>query len=139
MAAHPESSRIYWIDAGITQTHNPNLLRTLPQRLQKYNKFVFLSHYYIDNTEIHGFVREGVHKYCKKTFVDRIMKGFFFGGNIDRMAEIMELYERVLIDSLAERYLSGADETYHTILVNQRPDLFDQVIIPHCFDTTNSL
>ena len=139
VAAHPESSRIYWIDAGITQTHNPNLLRTLPQRLQKYNKFVFLSHYYIDNTEIHGFVREGVHKYCKKTFVDRIMKGFFFGGNIDRMAEIMELYERVLIDSLAERYLSGADETYHTILVNQRPDLFDQVIIPHCFDTTNSL
>ena len=106
--------------------------------LLKYNKFMFLSHYYIDNTEIHGFLREGVHKYCNKSFVDRIMKGFFFGGKVDKIDEIINLYNDIITKSLDEKYL-GVDETYHTIMVNQKPDLFDQIIITDCYNTMKFL
>ena len=71
------SSRFYWIDAGITRTHKVELLKNICGPLKKHNDFIFLSHKYTDNTEIHGFLREGIHKYCNKKFVDRIMKGFF--------------------------------------------------------------
>ena len=132
------SDRFYWLDAGITKTHKPELLRNMHTGLLKYNKFMFLSHHYTDNTEIHGFKREGVHKYCNKEFVDRIMKGFFFGGKCDNLDNIMALYNKIIIDTLDEKYL-GADETIFTILVNQMPDWFDQIVINGCYDTMKYL
>jgi hypothetical protein len=62
------------------------------------------------------------------------MKGFFFGGKVDKMDEMFAVYNEIIIKSLEEKYL-GADETYFTILVNQRPELFDQVIVPNCINT----
>jgi hypothetical protein len=132
------SDRFYWLDAGITKTHRPELLINMHTRLLKYNKFLFLSHHYIDNTEIHGFKREGVHKYCNKSFVDRIMKGFFFGGKVDNLTNIMTLYNKIIIDTLDEKYL-GTEETYFTILANQKPEWFDQIIIKGCYDTLQYL
>lgn len=128
------SNSFFWIDAGITKTHEPLLLQKMNPSLLKYHKFIFLSHRYVDNTEVHGFLREGLHRHCNKPFVDRIMKGFFFGGRVDKLDEILELYNKVITETLNDRLL-GCDETYFTILVNQRPDLFDQIIIPHCFNT----
>jgi hypothetical protein len=128
------TARFYWADAGISRTHDIKLLSNMYDSLLKYNKFMFLSHLYTDNTEIHGFLREGVHKYCNKLFVERIMKGFFWGGKIDKFDEIIDLYNDIITKSLEENYL-GLDETYFTIMVNQKPELFDQIIIPHCHNT----
>ena len=132
------TTRFYWADAGITRTHDIKLLSNMSGSLLKYNKFLYLSHYYINNTEIHGFLREGVHKYCNKPFVDRIMKGFFWGGKVDNLNEIIDLYNDILKKSLDEKYL-GLDETYHTIMVNQKPNLFDQIIITDCYNTMKFL
>jgi hypothetical protein len=132
------SDKFYWIDAGITKTHDPNLLIQMIPKLLKYDKFLFMSHLYRDNTEIHGFLREGVHKHCNVNFVERIMKGFFFGGKVDKFNEIMKLYHNVIDTTLNEFYL-GCDETYFTIMVHQRPELFEQIIVPHCYNTLNNL
>ena len=133
-----KSDRFYWIDAGITKTHAPNLIQEMCPKLLKYDKFLFLSLYYASNTEIHGFLREGVHKHCNVDFVDRIVKGFFFGGNIDKIDEILELYHNIIDKTLEEKYL-GTEETYFTIMKYQRPDLFDIANIEHCFDTMQFL
>jgi hypothetical protein len=106
--------------------------------LLKYDKFIFLSHHYTDNTEIHGFKREGVHKYCNKHFIDRIMKGFFFGGKVDNLRNIIDLYNKIIIDTLDEKYL-GTEETYFTILVNKMPEWFHQITIGGCYDTMHYL
>ena len=132
------SNRYYWIDAGITKTHAPKLIQQMIPNLLKYDKFLFMSHLYRDNTEIHGFLREGVHKHCNVSFVDRIMKGFFFGGRVNNFDEIMDLYHNIIDKTLHEKYL-GTEETYFTIMVYQRPDLFDKIIIPHCINTMNYL
>jgi hypothetical protein len=128
------TTRFYWADAGITRTHDIKLLRNMSDSLLKYNKFMFLSHYYVDNTEIHGFLREGIYKYCNKSFIDRIMKGFFFGGKVDNLNEIIDLYNDIIKKSLDEKYL-GVDETYFTIMVNQKPELFNQIMITDCHNT----
>jgi len=132
------STFFYWLDAGITRTHNVDLLKNMCNKLVKYGKFLFLSHKYISNTEIHGFLRKNIHEYCGVNFVDRIMKGFLFGGNIDKFDEILTLYKSIVLKSLSEK-LMGADESIFTIMVNQRPDLFDQVIINDCIDTPKYL
>jgi hypothetical protein len=126
-----KSSRFYWLDAGITKNHEVEALRSMIPKLVKYNKFMFFSHYYPDNQEIHGFRREGVHQYCGIPFVDRIMKGFFWGGVSDKIDEIVSHYTTILKKSLEDGYL-GADETIFTILVHQHPDLFDKVMITDC-------
>ena len=128
------SKQIFWIDAGYTRTHDTNLLRNIEKQLLKYNKFLFLSHSYTTNTEIHGFLRTGMNYFCNKEFVDRIMKGFFFGGNIEHLDSILGLFHKIIEDSLEKKFL-GVDETYYTIMINQRPELFKEVIIPTCMNT----
>jgi hypothetical protein len=132
------SSHFYWLDAGITKNHDIDLLRGMIPKLLPYKKFMFLSLLYRDNTEIHGFLREGVHKYCKMPFVERIMKGFFFGGNTSDFYEILNLYKDIISKSLDEGYL-GADETIFTIMSYQRNDLFDKVLIETCDNVTRYL
>jgi hypothetical protein len=125
------SGRFYWLDAGITKNHDVNLLRNMIPSLMKYTNFTVFSHYYVDNTEIHGFLREAVHRYCNVSFVDRIMKGFFWGGTSKNLNEIVELYNNIIDKSLNEKLL-GLDETILTIISYKRPDLFDKVIIHNC-------
>lgn len=125
------STRFYWVDAGITKNHAVPLLRNMLPDLIKHEKFTFFSHKYTDNTEIHGFLRDGVHRYCGVDFVDRIMKGFFFGGDVTHIKEIVDLHNSIIHSSIAEKLL-GIDETIFTIMSYQRPDLFDKVLITDC-------
>lgn len=132
------TTNFYWLDAGITKNHAVPLLRRMVPDLLKYKKFIFFSHYYPDNTEIHGFLREGVHQYCNVPFVDRIMKGFFLGGDVSHIDEIVNLQESILRSSLEEKLL-GLDETIFTIMTYQSPDLFDKVVITDCSNVTRFL
>jgi hypothetical protein len=125
------SQHFYWIDAGITKNHDIVVLRDMLPKLAKYSKFLFFSLHYPDNTEIHGFLREGIHKYCNRDFVEYIMKGFFFGGDVRHLSEILALFDTILSDSLAKGYL-GTEESIFTIMSYQKPDLFDQVRITSC-------
>lgn len=126
-----KSKHFYWLDAGITKNHDMLLLRNMLPKLSTYTKFIFFSHLYRDNTEIHGFLREGAHRYCNLPFVERIMKGFFFGGSVSQFDDILSLYNNILYKSLEEGYL-GLDETIFTIMSYQKPELFNKVIIADC-------
>lgn len=129
-----KSNKFFWIDAGYTRTHDTKLLTNFEERLLKYDKFLFLSHKYVTNTEVHGLLRTGMNRFCNKDFVDRIMKGFFFGGDVKHIDNILELYNKIIKDTLEEKLL-GSDESYYTMMINQRPDLFEEVLIPHCYNT----
>jgi hypothetical protein len=125
------TTNFYWLDAGITKNHAVPLLRRMVPDLLKYKKFIFFSHYYSDNTEVHGFLRDGIHRYCGVPFVSRIMKGFFFGGETSRIDEIVDLQTSIITKSLNENLL-GTEESYFTIMESQCPDLFDKVLITDC-------
>jgi hypothetical protein len=129
-----KSNKFFWIDAGYTRTHDTKLLTNFEERLLKYDKFLFLSHNYVTNTEVHGFLRTGMNRFCKKDFIGRIMKGFFFGGDVKLIDNILELYNKIIQDTL-ELKLLGTEESYFTILVNQHPELFDEVLIKNCYNT----
>ena len=125
------SKKFYWLDAGITKNHDIQSLKSMVPKLLTYNNFIFFSHLYRDNTEIHGFLREGVHKYCGVVFVERIMKGFFFGGDITHIEAIVSLYNNIISNALKEGYL-GTEETIFTIMTHKNPTWFDKVIISDC-------
>jgi len=120
-----KSSKFFWVDCGMTREHDINVLKTFESRLDKYSKFLVMTQRYVDNTEIHGFLRTGMNKYCNVSFVDRIVKGPFFGGSVEQLDEIFKLYDDIIYKSLSEKLL-GPDETILTICLYQRPDLFDE-------------
>lgn len=129
-----KSEKFFWIDAGYTRTHDVKLLTDFEKRLSKYDKFIFLSHKYETNTEVHGFLRSGMNRFSNKDFIDRIMKGFFFGGDVKHIDKILELYNKIINDTLEDKLL-GCDESYYTILINKYPELFEEVLIKSCINT----
>lgn len=129
-----KSNKFFWVDAGYTRFHNVELLANFQEKLTKYDKFLFLSHKYVTNSEIHGFLRTGMNSFCNKDFISRIMKGFFFGGVVKDIDKILDLYNKIIKDTL-ELKLLGTEESYFTILINKYPDLFEEVLIKNCHNT----
>ncbi len=78
---------------------------------------------YTSNTEINGFSRLAINRYCKRDFVDKVTKGCLWGGNCENMYEIIHLYNSVMNQSVQDGYI-GTDESLFTIMVHQKPELF---------------
>ena len=123
------SSRLYWIDAGIIRTHNKMLFNdTLDFFLNQKDKFLFMTFNYTNNTEIHGFLRSGMNKFCNVNFVDRLSRAQFFGGVMTDIDKITNNYIDTLQLTLNEGYL-GTEESIFTILTYKHKELFDTVEI----------
>lgn len=122
-------ARFFWIDAGIHMhlypgEHglvNEDFFRTL---VRDKNKFQLLAKVYESNTEVHGFNREALARYCQTDFVDRCCKGGTFGGSAKSVLAVNKLYNALLEDTLNHNLL-GLDETLLTILSYRHPDLID--------------
>ena len=73
-----------WLDAGIAnaQCHPGYFSKPwLEDRLESHlNKFLFLCFPYEGHGEIHGFKRDGMNKFSKAKYVDRVARATFFGG-----------------------------------------------------------
>lgn len=123
------SSKIFWIDAGIIRTHNKLQFNSmLDEVLDKYHRFLFLTFNYNSNTEIHGFIRSGMNKYCNTNFVDKLARAQFFGGIMTNIDKITEYYLKILQETLDEGYL-GTEESIFTICMYKYKELFDTVEI----------
>jgi hypothetical protein len=123
------SSRLYWIDAGIIRTHNKMLFNdTFEFFLNQHEKFLFMIFKYINNTEIHGFLRSGMSKHCGVNFVDRLSRAQFFGGIMADIDKITDYYLDILTTTINEGYL-GTEESLFTILTYKYRELFDTVEI----------
>lgn len=118
------SDRLFWVDAGITNTVSPGYF-THDKVLNKisFDKFTFVCFPYDANTEVHGFDYK---KMCElsgtKTKV--VARGGFFGGDKDLISQMNVLYYDLLVETLNSGYM-GTEESLFTILLYQHPSLID--------------
>lgn len=122
------SKYFYWIDGGLTHTVPAGYFLTdkVLDKLASYSnsikKIVTINYPYESNTEIHGFERTAMARYCKTDFVRSISRGGFWGGKKDLIHKMNDLYYGVLHDTMNEG-LMGADECLFTILTHRHPEL----------------
>lgn len=115
-----------WIDAGIAnaQCHPGYFSKEwLEDRLCPHlNKFLFLCFPYEGHNEIHGFNREGMHKFSNVKYVDRVARATFFGGKKTECLFLSDKFREVAHQSLNEGYM-GTEESIYTILTYLYPDI----------------
>ena len=118
-----------WLDAGITNTINYDLLinSNFFEELSKYlDPFLFIRYtypYYGKGVgEIHGFDWEALNRYSGKV-TEWICRGGLFGGKKDAVKQANSLYWHTLNNSLNEGYM-GTEESIFSILADKHPHLF---------------
>ena len=123
------SKYFFWVDGGLTNTVNygyftsDNVLDNLENyMISNQKEFMNITYPYEGNTEIHGFERVAMARYCNTDFVGYVARGGFFGGEKQAIHNINTLYYSIVDSSLKEN-LMGADECFFTILCHKYPDL----------------
>lgn len=114
------STHLFWIDAGITNTVHPGYFThdNVIGKLHKYaNRFTFISFPYDGKVEIHGFKYPDICRYAE-TEVDKVTRGGFFGGPKHLIPKINELYYSLLGQTLNEG-LMGTEESIFTIITHK--------------------
>lgn len=120
------SDKLFWIDAGLTNTVHPGYF-THDQVLEKIDKitdkFNFVCFPYDGKVEIHGFEYNKMCEYSNSS-VDMVARGGFFGGDKNTISDINGLYYNLMLDTLSQGYM-GTEESLFTILTYRHPDLIN--------------
>lgn len=115
-----------WIDAGIAnaQCHPGYFSKPwLDERLSEHlNKFLFLCFPYDGHQEIHGFKRDGLHKFANTDYVNRVARATFFGGKKSECCFFSDKFREIAHKSLDQGYM-GTEESIYTILSYLYEDL----------------
>jgi hypothetical protein len=125
------SSYFYWIDAGISSTVHPGyfthdkVFDKLPEYTDAVEGFIFLSYPYEGSTEIHGFPRADIARYCGTDYVRYVCRGGFFGGTKSDINSMNSLYHGMLSGTLNEG-LMGTEESIFTILAHKFPEMISR-------------
>jgi len=124
------SEKLYWIDAGLSNTVHMGYLthdKVLPRIDDLFSNFTFICFPYIADKEIHGF---DINKMdiITGTRVDKVCRGGFFGGPVNLIRQMNTLYYN-LIKSTLERGLMGTEESLFSILLYNNPTIVDYVEI----------
>lgn len=118
------STHLYWLDAGITNTVHPGYFThdLVLDKLGEGEYISFVAFPYEANTEIHGFEYT---KLCQLAGakVDKVCRGGFFGGPVTLLSEFNGEYYRLLESTLNQGYM-GTEESLFTILLYQNPNLY---------------
>jgi hypothetical protein len=125
-----DSEKLYWIDAGLSNTVNLGYFtkdNVLPKIDNLFDKFTFICFPYQSNTEIHGFDIKQMDKYTRDR-VDKVCRGGFFGGPIEDIRQMNTLYYNLIKDTLSKG-LMGTEESLFSILLYNNPTLVDYVEI----------
>jgi len=120
------SEKIFWIDAGITNTVHLGYFthdKILDKINSFYNKFLFVCFPYDAETEIHGFDYPKLNGYAK-TIVKMVARGGFFGGDKETISTVNSLYYDLMSNTL-KNGLMGTEESLFSILLYKHPSLFD--------------
>lgn len=120
-----DSSHLFWIDAGITNTVHIGYFThdNVLDRISKFNKFNFICFPYDGKVEIHGFEYNKICQYSNQE-VDMVARGGFFGGGKDSISDLNSLYYSLMNDTLSQGYM-GTEESLFTILTYRHPDLIN--------------
>ena len=120
------SQKLYWIDAGITNTVNLGYFthdKVLNKIESKFNNFTFVCFPYEANKEVHGFDYD---KLCELSDENTkiVARGGFFGGDKESISQLNVLYYNLMMDTLSNGYM-GTEESIFTILLHKYPSLID--------------
>ena len=120
------SEKLYWIDAGLTNTVNLGYFtrdNVLDKIESLFDKFMFVVFPYEAENEVHGFDYKKMCDYAK-TKTEFVSRGGFFGGTKQKIADLNVLYYQLLIDTL-NKNLMGTEESIFTIMTYLYPSLID--------------
>ena len=121
-----DSTHMFWIDAGITNTIHPGYFThdKIHLKFDKlFNKFGFIAFPYAAEREIHGFSYPKINNYASNN-VKLVCRGGIFGGSKEVVNDVNGLYYNVMNQTLADGYM-GTEESLFSILLYRHPDLFD--------------
>ena len=120
------SEKLYWIDAGLTNTVHSGYF-THDNVIEKVNlltdKFLFVCFPYNAETEVHGFNYNEM-KRLTNNAPNIVARGGFFGGTKESIGEMNSLYYGLLLDTLKREFM-GTEESLFTILLYQYPSIID--------------
>jgi len=114
-----------WLDAGITNTVNQNLLindRALDKIIPYLNDFLFLSYPYETTTEIHGFDFTAINRFAGQT-VKYVCRGGLFGGKKEVISQANSTYYSTLFSTLDSGYM-GTEESIFAIMSYREPNIY---------------
>lgn len=119
------STHLYWIDGGITNTLHKGYFThdKVLENLKNINNIIFLSFPYTADKEIHGFEYNSLCRYSGDNKVDKVCRGGFFGGSKDVLSDFNGMYYHLMKETLEEGYM-GTEESLFTILLYKYPDMF---------------
>jgi hypothetical protein len=117
----------YWIDAGLTSTvhggyfYKDNILDNLPSYLK--DTFLFISFPYKTENEVHGYTHDEMKRIASVPSIDYVCRAGFFGGHIQNMKLIYDIYDDILASSFKNGYM-GTEESIFTLMSYKYPHLF---------------
>jgi len=121
-----DSSHLFWIDAGITNTVHIGYFThdlVLSKIKNKIEKFSFISFPYDGKIEIHGFEYKKMCEYSSSE-VDMVCRGGFFGGTKNSISELNSIYYNLVLETLSQG-LMGTEESIFTIMTYRHPELIE--------------
>ena len=124
------SSHLYWLDAGITNTIHPGYFThdKIQNKLPEvFDKFGFVAFPYEANNEIHGFSYPKINSYAGNN-VKLVCRGGLFGGPKHTFSDINGIYYNLLTETLRAGYM-GTEESIFSIMLYKHSDLIDYVEI----------
>lgn len=124
------SSHMFWIDAGITNTVHKGYFTQdrVIQKLNKLDKITFIAFPYKATNEIHGFDYKKMCDMCHGEKINKVCRGGFFGGPKEEISEFNGQYYNLLESTLSDK-LMGTEESLFTILTYKYPELYDYYMI----------
>jgi hypothetical protein len=121
-----DSTHLFWVDAGITNTIHPGYFThdKIQDKLPRlFKKFGFVAFPYEANNEIHGFPYPKINDYAKSD-VNLVCRGGLFGGKKSIISDVNGLYYDMLFTTINDGYM-GTEESIFSILMYRHPDIFE--------------
>jgi hypothetical protein len=119
-----DSSHLFWIDGGITNTVHPGYFThdKVLDKLSNIDKITFVVFPYDANNEVHGFEYK---RMCELATgkVNKVCRGGFFGGPKEDFSEFNGEYYNLLDETLSQGYM-GTEESLFTIMLYNKPSRY---------------
>ena len=124
------SQKLFWLDAGITNTVNVGYFthdKVLDKIDKLFDRFTFVAFPYDADKEIHGFNIDSMTEIVGQR-VDKVCRGGFFGGSKSIIREMNNLYYDLMMSTL-NKGLMGTEESLFSIMAYTNPKNVDYVEI----------
>jgi hypothetical protein len=124
------SQKLFWLDAGITNTVNVGYFthdKVLDKIDNLFDRFMFVAFPYDADKEIHVFNIDSMTEIVGQR-VDKVCRGGFFGGSKNIIREMNNLYYDLMMSTL-NKGLMGTEESLFSIMTYTNPKNVDYVEI----------